>query len=107
MTVALKNKPPVVVPQAALRRAGFRRWQELEVKASGGVITILPKLAPAKDEYTPQERRALNRGIDQSMREYRRGKFAGPFATYEEFLADLHKENAKLGAKRKRNRAGT
>jgi len=33
MTVALKNKSPVVVPSAALRRAGFKTGQELEVKA--------------------------------------------------------------------------
>jgi hypothetical protein len=36
MTVAVKNKPPVVVPAAALRRAGFKRGQVLEVKAPMG-----------------------------------------------------------------------
>ena len=50
MTVAVKNKPPVVVPPSALKRAGFKRGQDLEFKASGGVITIVPK-TPSRDDY--------------------------------------------------------
>jgi hypothetical protein len=59
MTVAFKNKTPVVVPLAALRRAGSKSGQELEVKAAGGVITIVPKLPTSDDEYTPAQRRAI------------------------------------------------
>jgi bifunctional DNA-binding transcriptional regulator/antitoxin component of YhaV-PrlF toxin-antitoxin module len=46
MTVAIKNddKTPLVVPRAVRRTAGFKSGQELEIKAAGGVITILPKL---------------------------------------------------------------
>jgi len=49
MTVAIKNnnKTPLVVPAYVRRRAGFKSGQELEFKASGGVITILPKLPSA------------------------------------------------------------
>jgi len=54
MTVAVKNTPPVVVPPAALRRAGFKRGQQLEFKAWGGVIAIVPKI-PAGEDY-PFER---------------------------------------------------
>ena len=100
MTVAVKNKPPVVVPPAALRRAGFKRGQELEVKSASGVITIVPKAADTADEYPPAQRRALNLGINQSLKEYRQGKVAGPFESAEEFLADLHKESVKLDAKK-------
>ena len=100
MTVAVKNTPPVVVPAAALRRAGFKRGQELEVKSVSGVITIVPKTATTARLSMPAERRALNRGINQSLQEYRVGKVAGPFETAAEFLADLHRENAKLGAKK-------
>ena len=105
LTVAVKNNQPVIVPEAALRRAGFKNGQELEVKASGGVITILPKSAPGDDEYTPAERRAIDHGIAESEKEYRQGKTAGPFETAEAFLADLHQESAKLDAQ-KRKRAG-
>jgi len=103
MTVAVKNNnnTPLVVPKAIRRKAGFRSGQELEIKASGGVITIVPKPAAAGNEYTAAERRAVDRGISQSEKEYRAGKHAGPFATADEFLADLHRESANLGTKRK------
>jgi antitoxin component of MazEF toxin-antitoxin module len=103
MTVAVKNKPPVVVPPAALRRAGFTSGQELEVKASDGIITILPKL-PVDDEYTPAERRAIDRGIAASEKDYEEGRSYGPFKTHEALVASLHAESAKL-RKRKNNRA--
>jgi hypothetical protein len=65
------------------RYPGFKSGQELAIKASGGIITIVPKLPDVDEEYTLAERRAL----------------AGPFATAEEFVADLHRKKAKLTAK--------
>ena len=108
MTVAVKNdnKTPLVVPLALRRKVGFKSGQELEFSAADGVITLAPKQTAA-DEYTPAERRAIDRGIAQSEKEYREGKFSGPFATVEEFLTDLHRESAKLAAKRKPKRART
>jgi antitoxin component of MazEF toxin-antitoxin module len=85
MTVPVKNKPPVVIPPAALRRAGFKSGQELEVKASGGVITILPKLPNADDEYTPAQRMA----IDAELAEAVKGPFHGPFDTMDEMIGHL------------------
>jgi bifunctional DNA-binding transcriptional regulator/antitoxin component of YhaV-PrlF toxin-antitoxin module len=109
MTVAVKNdnKTPLVVPLALRKKVGFKSGQELEFSASDGVITLGPKRLKAADEYTPAERRAIDRGIAQSEKEYREGKFAGPFATVEEFLKDLHAQSAKLGSKRKAKRART
>jgi len=67
MTVAVKNKPPFVVPPAALRRAGFKRGQDLEVKASGGVVTIVPKLSAdelqdEREVRDPKIRAAIRKG---------------------------------------------
>jgi antitoxin component of MazEF toxin-antitoxin module len=104
MTVAVKNKPPVVVPPAALRRAGFTSGQELEVKASDGVITILPKLPTADNEYTPAERRAIDRGIAASEKDYKEGRSYGPFKTHEAFVASLRAETARM-RKKKHKRA--
>jgi bifunctional DNA-binding transcriptional regulator/antitoxin component of YhaV-PrlF toxin-antitoxin module len=102
MTVAIKNNnnTPLVVPRAIRRKAGFKSGQELEIKAAGGVITIVPKVPAAAGEYTAAERRTIDRGIAQSEKEYGEGKHAGPFGTAEEFLADLHRESAKLDKKR-------
>jgi bifunctional DNA-binding transcriptional regulator/antitoxin component of YhaV-PrlF toxin-antitoxin module len=103
MTVAIKNnnKTPLVVPPAVRRRAGFKSGQELEIKASGGVITILPKLPASDDEYTPQQRRAIDRGIAASEKDYKDGRSYGPFRTHQEFITSLHKEAGKLRSKKK------
>jgi bifunctional DNA-binding transcriptional regulator/antitoxin component of YhaV-PrlF toxin-antitoxin module len=100
MTVALKNKKPVVVPEAALRRAGFKRGQELEMKASGGVITILAKLPTADDEYTPEQRRIVNAQLAKGLADIRAGRVRGPFATHKEFIDSLHEEAKRLGSKK-------
>jgi bifunctional DNA-binding transcriptional regulator/antitoxin component of YhaV-PrlF toxin-antitoxin module len=107
MTVAVKNnnKTPLVVPSAVRRTAGFKSGQELEFKASGGVITIVPKLPTADDEYTSAERRAIDRGIAQSEKDYAEGRSYGPFDTHEDFIASLRKETAKLRAKKRRRAA--
>jgi len=96
MTVALKNKQPVVVSQAALRRAGFKSGQELEVKASGGVITIIPRLPSANDEYTPRQRRV----VDAAIAKARKGPYHGPFETADDAISFLRKEIRKRKAAR-------
>ena len=85
MTIAVKNKPPVVVPPAVLRRAGFKRGQDLEVKASGGVVTIMPKLTPdeLQDEREirdPKIRAAIRKGHEEFL--------AGKTRPIEEFFAE-------------------
>jgi len=105
MTVAIKNKQPVVVPAAALRRAGFKRGQELEMKASGGVITILPKLPNTDDEYTPHERRTIDARLDKADADITAGRVHGPFSTHKEFIASLHKEAKKLSRKKTKRSA--
>jgi bifunctional DNA-binding transcriptional regulator/antitoxin component of YhaV-PrlF toxin-antitoxin module len=98
MTVAVKNNPPVVVPKEALRRAGFKSGQELEVKASRGVISIVPKLPSADDEYTPAQRRL----IDARLSAARKGPYHGPFETADEAIKFLRKEiRSRKSVKRK------
>jgi bifunctional DNA-binding transcriptional regulator/antitoxin component of YhaV-PrlF toxin-antitoxin module len=107
MTVAVKNnnKTPLVVPAAVRRSAGFKSGQELEFKATGGVITIVPKLPATDDEYTAAERRAIDRGIGASERDYKEGRSYGPFKTHEAFIAALSTEGAKLRAKKSKRPA--
>jgi bifunctional DNA-binding transcriptional regulator/antitoxin component of YhaV-PrlF toxin-antitoxin module len=107
MTVTVKNKTkiPLVVPASIRRRAGHRDGESLEFSVSGGVITILPKLPAADDDYTPAERRAIDRGIAHSEKEYAAGKSYGPFDTHEAFVASLHREAAKLKARKTKRTA--
>jgi len=99
MTDALKNKPPVVVPPAALRRAGFKRGQALEVKASGGVVTIVPKLSP--DELQ-DEREVRDPKIRAAIREGHAEFLAGKTRPIEGFFA----ERASRAQKRTRRHPG-
>jgi len=94
-----KNKPPVVVPPAALRRAGFKRGQDLEVKASGGVVTIMPKLSP--DELQ-DEREIRDPKIRAAIREGHAEFLAGKTRPIESFFA----ERASRARKRTRRHPG-
>jgi bifunctional DNA-binding transcriptional regulator/antitoxin component of YhaV-PrlF toxin-antitoxin module len=85
MTATVKNNRPLVIPPAVRRKAGFKNGQEVEFKASGGVITIIPKLPNADDEYTPEQRKA----IDAELREAEKGPFYGPFDTVDEMIKHL------------------
>jgi bifunctional DNA-binding transcriptional regulator/antitoxin component of YhaV-PrlF toxin-antitoxin module len=107
MTVAVKNnnKMPLVVPPAVRRTAGFKSGQELEFKAVGGVITIVPKAPAVADEYSAAERRAIDGGIAASEKDYKEGRSYGPFKTHEEFIAALSAEGAKLRAKKRKRPA--
>ncbi len=54
MTVTLKNKKPVVVPDAGRRKAGLRTGDRIEFKVSGRVINIVPKPLAADEKYCPK-----------------------------------------------------
>src|SRR5205823_4900996 len=66
MTITVKNKTDLVVPAAVRRRAGIKPGDQLEFKVSGGVITIVPKLPSANDEYTPEQRRIIDARLAES-----------------------------------------
>lgn len=104
MTVAVKNnnKAPLVVPPAIRRKARFKTGQELEFHASGGVITIVPKLPSADDEYTPEHRRIIDAQLAEGLADIKAGRVRGPFSTHAEFIASLHKEGRKLNRKKTR-----
>jgi len=106
MTVAIKNnnKTPLVVPPAIRRRARFKSGQELEFKVSAGVITILPKLPTANDEYTPAQRRAIDAQLAEGLADIHAGRVHGPFSTHKEFIDSLHKEAKGLTGKKTKRR---
>ena len=96
MTVALKSRKPLVVSAATLRQAGFKTGQELEVRVSGGAITILPKASSADDEYTPAQRRIVEAGLKKGEEDIKAGRVHGPFTAKETsaFIERLAKERA-------------
>jgi bifunctional DNA-binding transcriptional regulator/antitoxin component of YhaV-PrlF toxin-antitoxin module len=101
MTATVKNKIGLTVPPAVQHKAGFKPGDVVEFKVSGGVITILPKLPTADDEYTAEQRRSIDAQLDEAER----GPFHGPFNTAEEMIAHMKSRLKKRAAlKNKRSR---
>ena len=112
-TSRIQHKGQVTIPTRVREQAGLHRGDLVEFVYRRGEIVMTPKVVVdrsqfpnADDEYTPAQRRVINRGINQSLKEYRQGKVSGPFDTAEEFIDDLHKASAKLNARKKIKRAG-
>ncbi len=97
MGAVVSTKSEIVVPRSVRRRAGLKRGQKVEFKVSGGVISIVPKLPAADDEYTPAQRRV----IDARLRKARQGPYYGPFDSVDEMLASMKRRKPR-GTRNKR-----
>jgi AbrB family looped-hinge helix DNA binding protein len=90
--VTVKNKYQVVIPQHVRDEIGVSVGDVFEAKAEKGKIVFEPKSL-------------VDRGIAESMAEYKAGQSFGPFATHKQFLAALHKEAKKVSTKKPKRRA--
>jgi bifunctional DNA-binding transcriptional regulator/antitoxin component of YhaV-PrlF toxin-antitoxin module len=81
MTVTLKNRRPLVVPDAVRRKAGLRSGDRIEFHVSGRVISIVPK-------PPPKEQGSLET-VTQVIKESRKNPLS---------RAELRVENVKLMA---------
>ena len=105
MTTIVKGKTSIVVPSAVRRLAGIKRGDRLEFKVSGGIISILPKLPTADDEYTPAQRRIIDARLAKADDDIRQGRAYGPFATADEMIGSMKAELKKRAAAQKRRRS--
>jgi len=104
MTVTLNEKMRLMVPPSIQRKARLKAGDQLEFKAAPGRITIVikPPAIPADDEYTPEQRRIINREIAKGLEDIKRGRTYGPFDTAEEAIKFLHQEIRARKARDKR-----
>jgi AbrB family looped-hinge helix DNA binding protein len=110
-TAKIQHKGQVTIPTRVREQAGLSKGDLVEFTFHRGKIVITPKVVidrsqfpNADDEYTPEQRRIIDRGIAQSENDYKQGRSFGPFETHEAFIASLHQEAAKLrGKKNKRD----
>ena len=68
MTVTLKDKVQILVPPSLQRQAGFKLGDQLEFRASRGVITIVPKSAqeaPLMKAFRAAHQEAKRQGLDK------------------------------------------
>ena len=91
MAATVKRRTPLAIPDKVRRRAGLKVGEQVEFKVSSGVITVVPKLPSADDDYTPAQRHA----IDTRLREARKGPYYGPFDTADQAIAFTRKEVRK------------
>jgi AbrB family looped-hinge helix DNA binding protein len=82
--VTVKNKYQVVIPKHVRDQIRVSVGDVFEAKAEKGKIVFEPKSV-------------VDRGIAESMAEFKAGRSFGPFATHKGFLAALHKEAKKAG----------
>jgi len=88
MTVTAKHTNQLIVPPSVQRRARIKNGDQVEYKVSGGLITIIPKLPLADDEYTPEQRRRVDAQLAEGVEDIRKGR-ARIFDTAEEMLARM------------------
>ena len=86
MTVTVKSRNQLVVPESVRRRARIKAGDRLEFKVSGRVITIVPKLAPADDESGPEQRRVIDRELANGLADVKQGRVHGPFSTADKAI---------------------
>jgi len=72
MTIVVKNKTPLTIPEAVRRRAGLKPGDQVEFKAfRGGVAVFAKRLATqAAERLTQEEAKKLR----HAMKEIREGK---------------------------------
>ena len=93
----MKDRAATKKPKRSPRELSLKNGKAV---ISPNVVIDRSQFPTADDEYTPAQRRIIDRGIAKSLKEYRQGKFSGPFDTAEEFITDLHKASAKLNVKK-------
>jgi AbrB family looped-hinge helix DNA binding protein len=105
MSVTVKNKNRLMVPASVQRRARIKAGDRLEFKVSGGVITIIPELPAADDEYTLKQRRIIDARLAKSEAELKAGRTFGPFDTADEMIAHMKGLLKKRAAAKKTKRS--
>ena len=70
------------------------------------MITILPKLPTADDEYTPEQRRIIDARLAEGLADIKAGRTFGPFNSADEMIAHMKAQLKKrvTAPKAKRSR---
>ena len=77
MTITLTDEIRSILPPNVRRKAGFRAGDQVEIKASGGIVHIIPK-SPVAGTYKPtkaewaaiRKGEAIARGDSVSLTEF-------------------------------------
>ena len=110
--VKIHRKGQMTLPTRLRTRAGISEGDLVEAAFHRGKIVLTPKVVldrtkfpNADDEYTPAQRRAIDRGIAQSLKEIDQGHSYGSFDSHAAFVASLRSESKKLRRKKSKHAA--
>ena len=90
-----------MAPSSVQRKTGIKAGDKLEFRASRGVITILPKLPSADDDYTPEQRRKVDAELAKGLQDLKEGQTSGPFNTTDEMIASMKQQLKKRASGKK------
>lgn len=85
--VTVKSKFQVVIPAKVRRQAGIKVGDLLEAKVERGKVTLTPKSL-------------VDRGIAESLEDFKKGRSYGPFASAGEMVASLTTNARKTRARK-------
>jgi bifunctional DNA-binding transcriptional regulator/antitoxin component of YhaV-PrlF toxin-antitoxin module len=105
MTIVVNEKTRQLFPPGVRRQAGIKIGDELEVRVAGAIITMLPKLPTADDEYTPKQRRVIDARLAKADADIKAGRLCGPFDTMEELERSLRDTGKQLRGRTKTRRS--
>jgi len=92
MTITVKSDAAdLIVPRSVRQQAGIKTGDRLEFRVSSRRITIVAKPGAAADEYTPRQRRLIDREIAQGLAAVKAGRTYGPFDTVAEMAAAIER----------------
>ena len=106
-TARIQHKGQVTIPTSVRRKAGLNKGDVVNFAFQRGNIIMTPeapvdlsKFPTADDEYTPRQRRIIDARLARSLAETKAGRVSKAYSDYGEFIAALHKESARLSARK-------
>src|SRR2546421_99319 len=100
MTVIVKPRSQLSVPASVQRKARIKPGDRLEVKGSGSVITIIPKLPSANDEDAAEQRRGVDAQLAKALADIREGRVSPRFDRVDDMLASLKEGTVKRACRK-------
>jgi AbrB family looped-hinge helix DNA binding protein len=104
--VRVQHKGQMTIPSAVRSAVGLAEGDLVDVRAIGNKIVITPQLVidrskfpTADDEYTAEQRRAL----DASLAESEKGPYYGPFKSGAEIAVFMKKRGRRANRSKSKN----
>ena len=108
--VKVQHKGQVTIPTRLRTQVGISEGDVVKATFDRGKIIFTlklvlgrPKSTATEDEYTPEQRRIIDREIARGLAEFKKGRYYGPFETVEALEQSLRENSKKLKARRNRS----